>query len=36
MSVVLSEVHGKSEGKIFQAKYRPLGILFKCLRKDLF
>jgi len=27
MSVVLSEVYGKSEEKIFQDKYGPAGIL---------
>jgi hypothetical protein len=36
MSVALSEVCGKSEGKIFKTKYRPVGILLKCLRYYLF
>jgi hypothetical protein len=27
MGVVLSEVYGKSDGKIFQDKYGPAGIL---------
>jgi hypothetical protein len=36
MSAALRELYGKSEGKLFQAKYRSVGTLLKCLCYDLF
>jgi hypothetical protein len=35
-SVALSEVCGKSEGKIFQDEMKSVGILLRCLRYGIF